>query len=223
MIHIKKEINPDDIQGFNPVFSRLPYGAKLEDFVFFDIETTGFDPKFSRYAMTGIFYFADNKWYMEQFLTENREDEKTVLRETHNALTFFKHIVTYNGDDFDIPYLLKKFERIEQEGTYLRERSLDLYPLTKKLKKKYNFTNCKLKTIEKYLGIERKFFIEGELLASYYMRSVEGSKEHFDEYMGYNEEDVIYLAQLMSDFADDYFPEEKMGAVTEEAEQLSLF
>lgn len=222
LIHIKKEIKPELIEGFNPVFNLLPYGAKMEDFVFFDIETTGFDPSFSRYAMTGMFYFADNKWYVEQFLTENREDEKTVLRETNNALMFFKHIVTYNGNDFDIPYLTKKFERIDADGGYLKERSLDLYPLTKKLKKKYNFVNCKLKTIEKHLGIKRRFFIEGDLLATYYMRSVEGSKEHFDEYMGYNEEDVIYLAQLMSDFAQDYFKEEKLSN-QEEVEQLSLF
>ena len=222
MIRIRKVINPDEMQGFNPIFSRLPYNAKLEDFVFFDIETTGFDPAFSRYAMTGIFYFMDNQWIVEQYLTESREDEKKVLIETNNALMFFKHIVTYNGDDFDLPYLINKMKKVDIDGTYLKERSLDLYPLTKKLKKKYGFVNCKLKTIEKYLGIDRKFFIEGDSLTTYYVKSIEGSKTHFDEYVGYNEEDVIYLAQLMSDLAEDYF-EEESNTESEEVEQLSLF
>lgn len=222
MIHVRKTINPDEMEGFNPIFSRLPYNAHLEDFVFFDIETTGFDPEFSRYAMTGIFYFMDNKWVVEQFLTESREDEKKVLIETNNALNFFKHIVTYNGDDFDLPYLIKKMKKVDIDGEYLKERSLDLYPLTKKLKKKYGFVNCKLKTIEKYLGINRRYFIDGEALTTYYVKTVEGSETHYEEYMGYNEEDVIYLAQLMSDLAEDYFEEEK-GSTEAEVEQLSLF
>lgn len=222
MIYIKKEIDPKNYPGFNPVFSRLPYGASLEDFGFFDIETTGFNPEFSRYAMTGLFYFLNNKWYVEQYITEGRESEKVVLEHTYNALLNFRHIVTYNGDDFDLPYLFHKLKKIEINGEHLKERSLDLYPLTKKLKKKYNLKNCKLKTVEKHLGINRIFFIEGEMLASYYARSIEGSKEHYDEYVGYNEEDVVYLAQVMSDFAADYFPKENTKP-NAEIEQLALF
>lgn len=221
MIYIRKEIDPANYEGFNPVFSRLPAGYELEDFCFYDIETTGFDPNFSRYAMTGMFYFLNNKWYVEQYITESREDEKEVLIQTYNAMLGFKRIVTYNGNDFDLPFLSKKLERVDLDGSGLFEKSLDLYPLTKKLKKKYGFVNCKLKTIEKFLNINRKFFIEGDSLASYYSKTVEGSKEHADEYIGYNEEDVVYLAQLMSDFAEDYF--EEVNANVEELEQLSLF
>lgn len=221
MIYIRKEIDPVDYDGFNPVFSRLPAGFNLEDFCFYDIETTGFDPNFSRYAMTGMFYFLNNKWYVEQYITESREDEKEVLIHTHNAFLAFKRIVTYNGNDFDLPFLKKKLERVDIDGEYLFEKSLDLYPLTKKLKKKYGFVNCKLKTIEKFLGINRKFFIEGDSLASYYAKTIEGSEQHYEEYVGYNEEDVVYLAQLMSDFAEDYF--EEVVDQSEDIEQLSLF
>lgn len=219
MIHIYKEIDLNYKKGFNPIFSRLPKGTNLEDFVFFDIETTGFDPDFSRLAMSAFFYFIDNKWVMEQFLTESREDEKKVTSETLNALMYFNKVVTYNGDDFDIPFVMNKASKINEDASFLKERSLDLYPLTKKLKKKYGFVNCKLKTIEKYLNIEREFFIEGEMLASYYARSIEGSESHLKEYVGYSEEDVIYLAQLMSDFAEDYFDE----VDDDDKEQLSLF
>lgn len=221
MIYIRKEIDPSTYEGFEPVFSRLPAGYKLEDLIFYDIETTGFNPEFSRYAMTGLFYFKNNKWYVEQYITENREDEKEVLIQTYNAFLAFKRIVTYNGDDFDLPFFAKKLERVDLDGSHLKEKSLDLYPLTKKLKKKYGLVNCKLKTVEKFLGINRKFFIEGDSLASYYTKTVEGSQEHYVEYVGYNEEDVVYLAQLMSDFAEDYFEEVKEDG--EELEQLSLF
>lgn len=220
MIHIYREVDLNYKEGFNPVFSRIPKGTSLEDYVFFDIETTGFDPEFSRLAMSAFFYFIDNKWVMEQFLTESREDEKKVIAETLNALMYFKKIVTYNGNDFDIPFVVQKAKKIDVDASSLREKSLDLYPLTKKLKKKYGFVNCKLKTIEKFLGINRTFFIEGEMLASYYSRAIEGSQTHFDEYVGYSEEDVIYLAQLMSDFAEDYFEEE---VEEDENAQLELF
>lgn len=219
MIVLRKEIDPRTYEGFNPKFIRLLPNTILEDYCFYDIETTGFDPEFSRYAMTGIFYFKNNKWYMEQYLAESKSDEEVVVRATLDALLHFPKVVTYNGDDFDLPYLFHKLRKLGLDfSEEIKKRSVDLYKLTKPLKKKYNFFNCKLKTIEKFLGINRKFFIEGDLLAEYYTESVKGSTKHFEEYMGYNEEDVVYLAQLMSDFAEDYFPES-----TGDDGQLSLF
>lgn len=218
MIHIRKVIDTT-YPSFNPIFKRLPYDTALEDFVFYDIETTGFDPEFSRLTMSGKFYYMDGQWILEQFFTESREDEKNVLIEMNNALLYFNKVVTYNGDNFDIPYVINKLGKLDIDANYLKERSLDLYPLTKRLKKKYEFTNVKLKNVEKHAGVKRNYFIHGEELATYYAKAVEGSQEHYDEYVNYNAEDVIYLAQVMATYCEDYFE----APAEQEPSQLTLF
>lgn len=220
---VKKVLNLEEIKGFKPIFSKLPRGYKLDDFLFYDIETTGFDPEKSRYAMSGFLYFENNQWVVEQYLTMDRQDEKVVLQRTLDLIMDFKVLVTYNGDDFDIPYLLKKVDG--QLSSEVTSKSLDLLPMVRKIKNERGFINCRLKTIEKHVGIQRNYFIEGDLLADAYNKTVEyvkGNEEYKQEYidyMGYNVEDVVYLAQIMSDFAEDFFKDDN----SDNEEQLELF
>lgn len=196
----------EEIEGFAPVFEFLEEGYRLTDYLFFDIETTGFSVDSSRYAMTGFFYFDGERWWSEQYLAESKSDQRVVLLATYYAMLRFKRIVTFNGNDFDLPFFFEKLRMFTTiQGEHLLDRSLDLLPLMRKVKAQMGFENCKLKTIEKHLGINRTFFIEGELLAESYRQILEGNEIVERDYVGYNQEDVVWLAQIMSIMSETLF------------------
>lgn len=74
--------------------------------VFFDIETTGLSPLDSRVTCVGFFH--------EEFGVRvfSALDEVSLLRDATNCLYDWigVSLVSFNGDSFDIPFLLKRLE-----------------------------------------------------------------------------------------------------------------
>ena len=84
----------------------------LKDLLFFDIETTGFSGETSQLYLIGCTYFDGFGWKLIQWFADTRQAEKELLDAFFEFLKRFKILIHFNGDRFDIPYLLKCCERL---------------------------------------------------------------------------------------------------------------
>ncbi|GMQ61809.1 ribonuclease H-like domain-containing protein [Vallitalea maricola] len=179
----------------------------LDNLLFFDIETTGFSYRKNIVYLIGCIYFANGKPTMIQWLAENENDEYAVLYEFIKFSNDFKRIIHYNGTSFDIPFITKKalLYKIDNNLSYIE--NIDIYKLVRPCKHVLNLENCKLKTIEKYLGIFRKdTFTGGELIRQYIDFTESKSDIEKTNLLLHNEEDLIGLIKVLKilDYVDTY-------------------
>ena len=80
----------------------------LSDLLFFDIETTGFSGDTSSLYLIGCACYRENRWQLFQWFADTREAEPELLHAFFSFLQNFSVLVHFNGDGFDIPYLLKR-------------------------------------------------------------------------------------------------------------------
>ena len=143
------------------------------EILFIDIETTGLSPKTSDLYLIGAAYKAGNDWNIIQFLALSAADEKQVLSAFSDFSKGFKKLVHFNGDRFDIPFLKAKYEKYDLSDPTADMDSFDLYKQVKPYKKQLGLPDCKQKTIELYLGIDRQDQYDGGKLIPVYKSYVE--------------------------------------------------
>jgi len=143
------------------------------EILFIDIETTGLSPKTSDLYLIGAAYKAGNDWNIIQFLALSAADEKQVLSAFSDFSKGFKKLVHFNGDRFDIPFLKAKYEKYDLSDPTADMDSFDLYKQVKNYKKQLGLPDCKQKTIELYLGIDRQDQYDGGKLIPVYKSYVE--------------------------------------------------
>jgi uncharacterized protein YprB with RNaseH-like and TPR domain len=75
---------------------------------FFDIETTGFDPKKDRVLVVCI---GNNSNSRIKVIKTGKLSEEQVIRESLSALSIYGSIVSWNGASFDVPFLSKRAQK----------------------------------------------------------------------------------------------------------------
>lgn len=148
--------------------------GSLEELLFFDIETTGFSGDTSNLYLIGCTYYRGGGWNMIQWFADTRDSETQVLEAFFQFLKDFKILVHFNGDGFDIPYLLKRCAHLGVNGSFDGIVSLDIYKKVRPLKRLLGLDSLKQKAIEQFLGVTRTdVFSGGELIEVYreYLRS----------------------------------------------------
>lgn len=143
--------------------------APLERILFFDIETTGFTAKSSYLYLIGCAYYQAGKWHTIQWLAENFEQEEIVLTAFFEFAKSYKYLFHFNGNNFDIPFLLQKCNQFSLSYNFDNFTGIDLYKRIAPYKFFLKLPNCKQKTLEQYLGSNRKdVFTGGELIGIYH-------------------------------------------------------
>lgn len=173
--------------------------APLEKILFVDIETTGFTAKSSSLYLIGIAYYAENAWFIKQWFAENYEDEKEVLNAFFSFAASYSHLIHFNGNNFDLPYLLQKCEQYELPYTFDHFEGIDLYKRISPYKFFLNIPNCKQKTLESFLGIDRKdIYNGGELIGIYHDYVNQSSENNYRLLLLHNSDDMRGMLQLTS-------------------------
>lgn len=166
----------------------------LKDIAFFDIETTGFDKEKDSIILISLGYFSDYFEYtVKQYYADKLEQEKEILKEFGKDISSFNKWCSYNGIAFDEPFIVKRMN-IYGIKTELPKEHVDLYRMIRPYYKQLGLERCNLKTVEKYIGVERKDKIDGGIsveLYSEYLAS--GEKELREVIMLHNYEDVLNL------------------------------
>lgn len=131
-----------------------PY--KINEILFFDIETTGLSAYTSYLYLIGCMYYKDDAWHITQWLLDDPSQEADLLNAFSNKLKPFKCIIHYNGSGFDIPYLNIKYEKHNIPKPFDNIDSFDMYKQVSPYRKLFPFPNLKLQTLEDYLGFTRR-------------------------------------------------------------------
>ena len=175
----------------------------VSEHVFLDIETTGLSPKNSVCYLIGLAYYKDTSFECTQFFADTPGDEPVILQEFLSYISRFKAVVTYNGDTFDIPYIISrcKCNSLSTESVFPMEH-IDLYKTARQVNSLLKLDNLKQKSIENYLGIDRDdVYSGGELIDTYkeYIIKYKLKEDTFAELsrlLLHNREDVCALPEI---------------------------
>lgn len=145
----------------------------LNSCLFFDIETTGFLSSSSSIYLIGCSYFQNGNWIIKQFFANSLEEEESIIKAFMELTKEFDMLITYNGNTFDIPFVSAKCEKYGIPNTLEGMRGLDIYKRVYTYKNLLKLPDCKLKTIELFMGLERDDEYSGGELIEVYKEYVE--------------------------------------------------
>lgn len=174
--------------------SILTESLNNQKFVLFDIETTGLNPSYDKVILIGVLYQEEENVVIKQFICNNSTEELELLKSFIDTFQNFNFYITYNGGNFDIPFLNKRFLKHNLDYKIDPYLNFDLYKVVRKNKNFLGLNNCKLKTVERFLGINRKDTIDGaesvRLFKKYEITSDENLK---NKILLHNYEDILHL------------------------------
>ena len=172
--------------------------APLENVLFIDIETTGLSPKSSYIYMIGAIYYKFQNFHLIQWFSEDIDEEINILENFNEFSESYTHLVHYNGNQFDIPFLITKFEYHNISNTLSNKVGIDIYKRILPYKRFLNLPNCKQKTVENFLEIAREDIYSGrELISMYKEYMLNPSDSYLTKLSLHNAEDVLGLVKIM--------------------------
>lgn len=143
--------------------------APLERILFLDIETTGFTARSSYLYLIGCAYYLAGKWRTIQWMAEDYSQETEILNAFFEFSRLYRYLIHFNGNNFDLPFIQQKCEQLSLTHSFDSFQGIDLYRRIAPYKFVLRLPNCKQKTLEQYLGIDRKdVFSGGELIGLYH-------------------------------------------------------
>lgn len=155
------QYNIDNIGHIN-----VPLGSTL----FFDIETTGFSAAHSKVYLIGCLYYdsEENLFRTIQWFMDKDNEEDKLISAFFDFSRDYTHIIHFNGDGFDIPYITSKCSYFKLFNGFSTLKSIDIYRAALVIKNVLKLQNLKQKTIEDFLNVHREDkYSGGELIKVY--------------------------------------------------------
>ncbi|TJX60943.1 hypothetical protein E8P77_19365 [Soehngenia saccharolytica] len=168
------------------------------DLSFLDIETTGLNSKYSYVYLIGVINFDSNtnSYKMIQYFAEDINEEALILKAFIDDYNPNSIVMTYNGDTFDIPFLKNRMQKHNITFEFVNTR--DIYKDILKNKIYLDLDNYKLKTIEKFLGIERNDVYTGLDCIQFYKDYLKTQSEDLlYKILKHNYDDIYYLPKIL--------------------------
>lgn len=182
--------------------------------VFFDIETLGLNPQFYPVILIGMSYEENGVYTVEQFFAEDILEEENILSQFKSKIKASDILVTYNGKNFDVPYINKRMERYGMDYS-LNQEHLDVICHVRPNKKKLGLESCSLKSVERYLKLNREDTIDGAESIILYNRYVKSREEEIKQkIMLHNFEDVYNLPGILKIFDNIEFETAAADSIT---------
>lgn len=165
--------------------------APLKQILFLDIETTGLSPVNSHLYMIGLAYYENDTWCIEQWMAERFTEERDLLLKLSELLPHYSYIMHFNGNRFDIPYLTEKAKEFFVDLSFADCEGIDIFKRIAPLKHMLCLPDCRQKTIEQFLGINRvDKYSGGELIQIYKAYTQSPSKGMLDLLIQHNLDDM---------------------------------
>jgi len=172
-------------------------GIDVHKSVMFDIETTGFSALTSHIYMIGCLYVEDERLKSCQYFVEDKEDEIPVLKLFFDLINKYHNLIHFNGDGFDIPFILTRCKKYDLPNNFDSINSIDIFKDTQCLKRILKLENHKQKTLERFLGLNRDdIYSGGDLIAVYNEYLKDKDDEKLSLLLLHNIEDIKGLVTL---------------------------
>jgi len=166
------------------------------DFIFLDIETLGF---FNQpIILLGLAQVSGKKITVNQYLCRSTGDENAVLSSFLNHIASESVYVTFNGQTFDIPFIINRmrYHNIKKD---IDKVHFDLLHYSRRAWSE-ELPNCQLTTIEKYIfGMDRKDDIPSGLVPEFYKTyNKTGNPGPLIPIIEHNKHDIVTLAKIFT-------------------------
>jgi len=167
-----------------------------EGVIYFDIETTGFDKENDKIMLISYGRFDSGEFVIKQIFADSLSEERDLMKLFAEDIKDADAWCSYNGIAFDEPFIRKKLQMHGIEAS-LPEEHIDLYRLIRPYHKSLGMERCNLKTVEKFLGINRKDTIDGGLSVNLYNQYLYTADQELKRViMLHNYEDVLNLPEI---------------------------
>ena len=105
---------PDTVNYLSNVKNKLSENSAI----FYDIETTGLSRYTASVYLIGAVRYEKNQWILYQWMTENAEEEASVLQEFSVFLENAGYTIQYNGNRFDQPFLEERYRKYKMDSPF---------------------------------------------------------------------------------------------------------
>lgn len=205
--------NLTDIHLNYPLADEVP----LSKVLFIDIETTGFAARSSVLYLIGCAYYEDEQWHTIQwFATTYAEETEIISAFFKFSLGRFSHLIHFNGNNFDLPFILQKCEQYGLPYHFSDFIGIDIYKRIAPFKNFLRLENCKQKTLEQFLEIYRDdTFNGGQLISMYHEYVKNRTDDVYDAILLHNCEDLIGMFHILPvlSYADIFSEKTKVKKV----------
>ena len=142
--------------------------APLNQILFLDIETTGFLSSGSSIYLIGCAFYSEGNWIIRQWFAQSPDEEAELIKSFLSFAGNYSYLIHYNGNTFDLPFIKNKAAKYGLPCSFTNMEGLDIYRRIMPYKNFLKLPDCKLKTIELFLGISREdTYNGGELIKVY--------------------------------------------------------
>lgn len=168
------------------------------DILFLDIETTGLSAQTASIYLLGCCFFENNEWCIRQWLCESIEEEKELLESFTQFIQNYHLLIHFNGNQFDLPFIEKRCEKNNIPFSFQDYQGIDLYKRIFPYRHFLHFSNCKQKTLEQFMGIDREDkYSGGELITIFKSFCQNHDTEAKSLLLTHNRDDVYGMLRLL--------------------------
>ena len=160
-------IENQTLDSFSPSYP-IEKIAAPEKMLFLDIETTGLSAQNCQLYLIGVAYHAENTWHIRQWFAENTDEEADIIRSFFDFAQHFSHLIHYNGNTFDLPFIKKRGIALGVAASFERFAGMDIYRRIAPYRRLLGMEDCKQKSVEAFLGVEREDELGGSELIKLY-------------------------------------------------------
>lgn len=188
------------------IINKINHDLNIEKYIkdknscFLDIETTGLSRYKNIIYLIGVLYY-DLKlksWILKQYFSNTMEKEVDLLSVFIKDISSFDTIITYNGDNFDIPFINHRLKHNNINNFINKDKSFDLYTIIRKNKNYLDLKNLKLKTIEENLEIYREDKYSGFDCIGFYYEFIKTNNPDLKKFiLKHNYDDLVYMLDVM--------------------------
>jgi len=170
--------------------------SEYDDYIFLDIETLGLFNK--PIILLGLAKVSGSKINVKQYLSRDIGEEKAVLDAFISDIDDESVFVTFNGQTFDLPYIINRMKYLNINKKIKRPHYDMLHYSRKQWRDE--LMNCKLTTLEKHLfNIIRVDDVPSGLVPQFYETYAKtGNIGPLIPIIEHNQQDIITLAMIFS-------------------------
>lgn len=194
-----------NMQIINQTYENISPGYPLEEFappcriLFIDIETTGLSREHSNLYLIGCGFFEPDGYHTIQWFADSPSEEADIITAFAKYISGrFTHLIHYNGNHFDVPYLKYKTEIHNLDDPLLNLISIDIFVLVKPYKHMLGLPSLRQRCIEQFLNINSDDPYTGkELIGVYHSYTASPSKKLLEPLLYHNSEDLKGMAYIL--------------------------
>ncbi len=194
---MKTIINKVNSEQYKVDMSKI---GEPKDCVFLDIETTGLSSEHSYIYLVGVAYFnsSDSSYEIKQWMISSPSEEKEMLNDVISFISQYKTLIHFNGNSFDLPFITSRCKANAIDCNFDSFEGIDIFRRVSSLKHFLKLDNCKQKSIELFLGIERDDTYSGKDLIKVYREYTESGSEELEKLLLlHNHDDMLGMLSIL--------------------------